>query len=277
MFHPFGFMSTQAGGGGGDADATAYLSAVTTAGGSTDATIDGAVDTLFTSLKSAGVYSKIYAFYPYIGGTAGSHIINANLNTSYDQVRSGGWTDNSSGALPNGINAWSDTQLLPSSALTKNNTALWTYLSGSGQSGYEADLGTGTYNTTDQFTALIRAETGGDQSSYFYAYDGGTSRISLNNLIFTDHQGLVGWNRPSANVFNVWLKGNKLATDTNATTGELNTTTNILVPAPGGNGLVYASRKHLFDAITEGFSDTEATDFQTAINTFQTTIGRNTY
>ena len=275
MFQPFGFMATQAGGGGGDADATAYLSAVATAGGTTDATIDGAVNTLFTSLKSAGVYSKIYAFYPYIGGIAGSHIINANLNTTFDQVRSGGWTDDSSGALPNGTNASSDTQLLPSAALTKNNTALWTYVSGSGRNDYTAELGTGTYNATDQFTALIPGETAGDDRGYFYTYDGGASRIMVNP--FPDHQGLVGWNRPSTNVFNVWLKGVKLDTDTDATTGELNTTTNIFVPAPSGNGINWAVRKHLFDAITEGFSDTEATDFQTAINTFQTTLGRNTY
>ena len=273
MFIPFGFMNTQA---GGDADATAYLAAVVSAGGTTDATIDAAVDTLFTDLKTAGVYSKIYAFYPYVGGTAGSHIINANLNTSYNQVRSGGWTDDSSGALPNGTNASSDTQLLPSSVLTKNNTGLWTYVSGSGKNDYQADLGTGTYNTTNQFTALIPGETAPDTSGYFYAYDGGASRIQITP--FPDHQGLVGWNRPSANVFNVWLNGVKEATDTDATTGELNTTTNIFAPAPGSqNGITWANRKHLFDAITEGFSDAEATDFQTAINTFQTTLSRNTY
>ena len=126
MFHPFGFMSTQAGGGGGDADATAYLSAVTTAGGSTDATIDAAVQTLFVDLKLAGLYSKLVAFYPLIGGIAASNRINANSNTSYDLSLFGGWVHNTDGMISNRTNTYGDTQIIPATTLsaTDNHTSV---------------------------------------------------------------------------------------------------------------------------------------------------------
>ena len=73
----------------GDPDALAYLSDVVAAGGTTDATIDAAVETLFVDLKSAGVYNDLVAFYPLVGGVAASNLINANGNTSYDYLVDG--------------------------------------------------------------------------------------------------------------------------------------------------------------------------------------------
>jgi hypothetical protein len=72
MFSPFGFMGTQAGG-GGDADATAYINAVVTAGGTLSAGDETAIQTLYTDLKTAGVYSKLTRMYPLTGGIQASH------------------------------------------------------------------------------------------------------------------------------------------------------------------------------------------------------------
>jgi hypothetical protein len=88
-----------------DADATAYLAAVTTAGGTTDATIDAAVQTLFTSLKSNGLYSKLDLFYPLIGGTAASTALNGiRTNSAYDITWNGSLTFNTLGVTGTGTN-----------------------------------------------------------------------------------------------------------------------------------------------------------------------------
>jgi len=72
MFIPFGFMATQAGG-GGDADATAYIDEVIAAGGTLSAGDQTAIDTLYTSLKSNSLYTELTFMYPFMGGTPDSH------------------------------------------------------------------------------------------------------------------------------------------------------------------------------------------------------------
>jgi hypothetical protein len=84
---------TSTGGGGFDSDAAAYLNAVVTAGGTVDATTSAATNTLFTEMKSAGLYTKMRAMYPLIGGTADSNKFNAinplNTNAAFRLLYSG--------------------------------------------------------------------------------------------------------------------------------------------------------------------------------------------
>jgi len=64
-----------------DPDAAAYLADVVASGGTTNPTIESAVDTLFTSLKSAGLYSKMIGMYPFVGAAAGCHAITKSIYT----------------------------------------------------------------------------------------------------------------------------------------------------------------------------------------------------
>ena len=72
MFSPFGFMGTQAGG-GGDADATAYINEVISQGGTLSAGDQTAITTLYTDLKSNSLYTELTFMYPFMGGTPDSH------------------------------------------------------------------------------------------------------------------------------------------------------------------------------------------------------------
>lgn len=89
-----------------DSGATAYLNAVVTAGGTVDATMSAATNTFFTTIRNAGILSKIFTMYPFIGGTAASHRINAITPTGSVGTFNGGWTHNVSGCTPNGVNTW---------------------------------------------------------------------------------------------------------------------------------------------------------------------------
>jgi hypothetical protein len=55
-----------------DPDAQAFL----TATGITDPTITSAINTLVISLKNDGVWSRMVAIYPFVGGTADTHKYN---------------------------------------------------------------------------------------------------------------------------------------------------------------------------------------------------------
>ena len=94
-----------------DLDATTFL----TAASITDSTQSSAINTLVKDLKRFGLWNKIKAFYPFVGGTPESHKWNLkdprDSNDAYRLTFSGGWTHSSTGAKCNGSNTSADTFL----------------------------------------------------------------------------------------------------------------------------------------------------------------------
>ena len=80
-----------------DPDAQAFLNAA----GITDATITTAIDTLVIQLKAIGVWNKMKAIYPFVGGTATTHKFNlknpADTNAAFRLVFFGGVTHDNTG------------------------------------------------------------------------------------------------------------------------------------------------------------------------------------
>jgi len=123
-----GVRSFVAGGGpSNDADAQAFIDAAAI----TDVTQQSAINTLVLDLKNYGIWTKMKAVYPFVGGTATTHKWNLkdprDLNAAFRLVFSGGWTHSSTGALPNGTNAYADTFLNENTILTLNNEHLSYY------------------------------------------------------------------------------------------------------------------------------------------------------
>jgi hypothetical protein len=92
-------------------EAFAYASQVIAAGGSIDYTTALALDTLFNDLQGNNTqagptfYSVLEGFYPMLGLTSATQAINANGNDAADLNIFGGWTFNSMGMKGNGINS----------------------------------------------------------------------------------------------------------------------------------------------------------------------------
>ncbi len=114
-----------------DTDAEAYLNAIVTAGAVLDFTQSAATNTLFVDLKDAGIYTKITAMYPFLGGSAATNKFNAknpaDTDAAYRLSFNGGWTHGYSGSTSNGSNAYANTHLF-SSALTLNNMHMSVYM-----------------------------------------------------------------------------------------------------------------------------------------------------
>ncbi len=268
-----------------DVDAYNYLNAVITTGGTVTDAIYIATNRLFIQLKGAGLYSKTIAMYPYIGNVQNSNALEAKNPGTYNITFNGGWTFNSSGATPNGTTGWATNNMYLNTVMTLNNAALFTYLGTDFTTvagDYCLDFGTADNLGINGLNGLIGGNQLPDTTSYFYNNDGGATRITIPSSVISTGIGLFGYNRTSSTNFNVWRNTVKLATNTNTNTGVLPSVNPLYMPCPGAPTIIdyvsrWSVRRHQFDWIGEGLSDSEATNLQTIINTFQTTLGRNTY
>jgi hypothetical protein len=94
-----------------DPNAQAFI----TAAGITDPTQQSAIDNLVIGLKTDGLWTSLYAIYPFVGGTATTHKYNLkdprDLDAAYRLQFNGGMTHSANGILFNGTNGWADTSI----------------------------------------------------------------------------------------------------------------------------------------------------------------------
>jgi hypothetical protein len=95
-----------------DPDAQAFI----TAANITNPTQQSAINTLVVGLKTDGLWTKMMAIYPFVGGTATSHKYNLkdprDLDVAYRLTFGGGWDHSSYGIGGNGANTYADTYIL---------------------------------------------------------------------------------------------------------------------------------------------------------------------
>ncbi len=98
---------------GYDADAQAFF----TAAAITNATQKTAVNDLVVALKGYGVWANVLALYPMVGGSASSHKYNLkdprDLDAAFRLSFVGGWTHDSNGATGDGSTGYADTFFNP--------------------------------------------------------------------------------------------------------------------------------------------------------------------
>jgi hypothetical protein len=96
-----------------NSDAEAFINAA----GITNPTEQSAIITLVLQLKGAGIWDRMYAIYPFVGGTANSNKYNLknpqDTNAAFRLTFNGGWTYNSNGITGNGTNTYAVTHISP--------------------------------------------------------------------------------------------------------------------------------------------------------------------
>jgi hypothetical protein len=255
-----------AGGGGIDPDAQAFI----TAASITDATQQSAINQLVVDLKGYSIWTKMKALYPFVGGTASTHKFNLkdprDLDAAYRLVFSGGWTHSSTGALPNGTNAFANTFLVPNSVLSLNSTHISSYL----RTNLNSDA------------PILSAENAASYSNGLYIWPkqvlfGYSIRINDNTsqgggTNTDDIRGLHIASRTASNVKKYRLNTSQKFSVTTASQG-LNTDS-IYIGASRNNAN-YFNNQIAFASIGDGLTDTEELNFYTAVQAFQTTLGRS--
>lgn len=252
---------------------TARTTAFIAATGITDTTIINALNTMDLSLISAGLDTKMKALYPFVGGTASTHKYNfmdaRDLNAAFRLTFSGGWTHSSTGALPNGTNAYADTFLTPSISLSQNNTHI-SYYSRTNRS-LDYGVSIGSYDNINNSQLILFARTTGNTMF---------SRINTLNYGgdvysgITDSRGFYIGNRIISTYSKLFRNGISLGngavvssalTTNKLTLGALNT--------PFGLNY-YDNEEIAIASIGNGLTDSEASAFYTITQTFQTSLGR---
>ena len=104
---PFTFLKQTTA--GYDPDAQAFFDAIGASGGSLTTTEKDAVNGLVLDLKADGIWDDINGLYPVVGSTAVEHYFNLKDPTTYNitfQSISGSWTHSASGATGSSTDSW---------------------------------------------------------------------------------------------------------------------------------------------------------------------------
>jgi len=250
-----------------DADAAAYLAEVISAGGSVDATMSAATDTLFTDLKSNGIYSKLTAMYPFLGGTQNAHAVEAiSPGGSYTLGFNGTWTHTSSGADPQSNTSYATTNLIPSSTYSGDAMSFGVYTTESNIIADKYHLGAN--NGNPYFTALA----GWNGSLIHYNDNTGTFNISD-----ATSEGFLTSSSDGVNVYGkLFRSGSLLGSVSGATRGNGLSSVEFYVGALNLNGSPYSSTQvnTNFVFFGEYLTSTEILNFGTIVQTFNTSLSR---
>ena len=242
-----------------DPDAQAFI----TAAGITNPTQQTAINTLVVSLKANGIWTKMSAIYPFVGGTATTHKFNLknplDTNAAFRLVFSGGGTHSANGYATNGVNAFAETYYNPSINLTSQNSNHISIYSRTDNVG-GIDMGGGPVPLVDleiRYSAL----------SYNWNMAANFSHTNANSL------GHYINTRTASNAFKLLKNGTTVLGSSTGAAGATkpNTTYHI---GKRNLDLLWSNRQYAFASIGDGLTDTNASNLYTAVQAFQTTLGR---
>jgi hypothetical protein len=242
----------------GDADASAFIAAASI----TDATQKAAIRTLVAQLKADLIWTKFHALYPLVGGTAYAHKFNLvnplDTDAAFRLLFSGGVTHNSNGITGNGSNGTASTFYQPSTSATQNSASL-SFYSRTNNTSLVADMDAG--DNVNRFGSYV-------YGSNWYAtinQSGSPASASGGSL------GMFEASRVSSTKVRKRKNGAFVIEETETSNAP---TSNILSLMNSGTSF-YSNRNYAFFSIGTHLDDTESANFYSAVQAFQTTLGRN--
>lgn len=256
------------GGGGIDPDAQAFFDRVTTAGGSLSATEQTAVNTLVIQMKADGIWSKMKAVYPMVGASAAACAQNLK-SSSFTGTFTSGWTFASTGVTPNGTSAYMSTGFIASTNLTKGSGHLSFYSRTQTDVGLAGNASTMGNNEGGRGRMVLRRP---DNSCYMEC---GTNGADSRTFTTTDSKCFAVINVISNQDVDYFRNGIKQTASGVNTTGQGWTTGVMTIGSGWVSAVQYDNKQCAFASIGDGLTDTQASNFYTAVQAFQTTLSRN--
>jgi hypothetical protein len=236
----------------------------------TDNTIQTATDTLVTDLKTSGIWTKMKALYPIVGGTATTHKFNLvdprDLDAAFRLVFAGGVTHSSNGFAGNGTNGWANTFVNPNTLFPGGFASIGVYNRVSGtNSGFFIGTQVGSINhlgIRPQFVTNIRHWNRGATSTQ-------TNHTVLNEMGFSANS------RTSNTLLTSIDNTGAFQTNTTATSiAYSGFIIPLLVNNSSGAYSGYSNGQLSFAYISDALSSAELTTLKSINQTFQTTLGR---
>jgi hypothetical protein len=251
---------------GVDTDAQAFI----TAANITNTTQQNAIKTLVSDLKSFGIWIKMKAIYPFVGGNASSHKFNLkdprDLDVAFRLVFVGDGTHSLNGYQLNGLNSWANTNLVPSNTLINNNISLGFY-SRTNRTGANK-ITIGTYDSVRNSGLLIYPRYT-DNKAYFALSDDSSGNKPTVTSTLGFFQGARN-NSPTQSLSNI----NGTNYSFTYTSNPLNTTP-IYVGSINILSSTYVDTLQLaFAYVGENLSPTDLSNYYSAVQSYQTTLSR---
>jgi hypothetical protein len=248
-----------------DPDAQAFI----TAAGITDNTQKTAINTLVVDMKGYGIWTKMKAIYPFVGGTATTHKWNLknplDTNAAFRLVFTGGWTHSSTGALPNGTNGYANTFFNTDDVTTAGLQSYGVYL---------RTNPTFAVNTTEASTGLrngiywIRVVNASPTTSNIRSGNRTENLTGVTGLIGNSRSTTTQW---YVNNNSTILVGTVTAS---ALSPEIVQTFSLGAYNDFGTPSQFSTQQIAFAFYGEPLLSSEMTNYYTAIQTFQTTLSR---
>jgi hypothetical protein len=254
-----------------DADALSFI----TAAAITDDTQKTAINTLVTDLKTYNIWTKTKAIYPFVGGTAAQHRFNLKdprtINAAFYLDFNGGWTHSSTGALPNGTNGFAYTYLVPSVDQTLDSNGIGMYLGTLNTSASSDPIHMGVFNTVARASTVfinksntnINSRLNGDPISSSAINALGlisSQKTSITTTTLYKNSTIVGSGNSGGTLPIVQIALGNISASTSSTFSIYN------------NG--WTNSEFRLSYISDGLDSTDMINLYNAVQTFQTTLGR---
>jgi len=260
-----GLFRAAAGGASFDADAQAFFDRVTTAGGTLSTTEKNATNQLVLDMKTAGIWSSMKAVYPMVGASAAACAQNLK-SSSFTGTFSSGWTFASTGVTPNGTSAYMDTNFnMLTDYISTSNASIGAYIRTNTGSG-TYDMGAGA-NVSVSNGMLIMPSLGGT----FYGSAMGGLMFETN----ANTQGFYCMNRDGGSQY-MYKRGN--ITINKSAVSAVGSISSLTIYIGSSNSsqsnYKFSNRETAFNFIGDKLTQTEVSNFYTAVQAFQTTLAR---
>lgn len=245
-----------------DSDAQRFIDATAI----TDTIIQNAIDVAVVALKDNGLWSRIYAWYPFVGGSASTHKFNVKDSRDTDDALRltffGGITHDANGITGNGSTGYADTHFnMLSGGIYRENFGMSQYVRNSGWSGYAHGI-----TDSSSFIGMYRSGT----DLYYFVY-GDTSVVGT----VATATKLLTQQRSASNLTTLYRSGSSVATSTGTTQAFINQTMYLLGRNTLGSALGLSTANLASTLIHKAFSDAEVATLNTIIETFETSLSRN--
>lgn len=262
-----------------DPDAKAFL----TAAAITDSTITTAINNLVIGMKADNLWTKMKAVYPFVGGTASTHKFNLmnplDTNAAFRLVFSGGWTHSSTGAKPNGINAFADTFLIPTVHLNYASLGYYSRTSASELNTTDANgiaIGVRSDNNStvnNAFNLRIKSNPS-NNNDFFYSRTGSGTNTSSRAVNSSGLGFFVG--TLDASTGNLYRNGVSMSP---SYLSLVRSTPNLSVYIGAlnnkGTAFEFTLRESAFAHIGTELTNTDVTNLNTRVQAFELALSRN--
>lgn len=254
-----------------DLDAIAFINAT----GITNATEKLAINYLVVNLKAIGVWTKIFALYPFVGGTAITHKYNLKNPLDTDAamriVFYGAVTHDANGITTDGLTGYGNTHAIALTSFATNNECMFLYsrTSAATPSTSEVDMGCAV-STTSRDALTLRTSANSYGCSFNSTTNGTVSTTS------TDASGFFVGSRFNSTDLRIFKNGSQVGvTQTalnNGTRANLKVYIGCRNVLNAPNGLV--SRNYAMAGMSSRLTTTEVSNMYTVVQQYQTYLGR---